>query len=113
MCRKRLLLRGFLVLAAVLIISPVTSYGHTGNAIGKIAGVTADGFSLRVVGENGHMVLNFLFGPATHIEGEMKVGASAGVEYVSLGNADFATRVSVDPRSLMSLQDAAHALNEF
>ena len=73
--------------------------GSGGSVIGKIAGVSSDGLALQVTAADGRMVMYFLLGPGTRIEGELKVGIDAGVEYVALGSCNLATHVMVDSRN--------------
>lgn len=94
--RKPYLLRCLLITAFVFLTSSVASSALSGSVIGKIAGVSQDALSLQVAGENGRIVIHFLIGPGTRIDGELKIGVNAGVEYISLGTSNLAIRVIVD-----------------
>jgi hypothetical protein len=96
MFRLRVLLTVVLVVVfALLAVPPAAAPGYSGNVVGKIAAVTPEAFSLWIAGDREETV-HFLFGLATRIEGEMKTGAYAGVEYFALGDSHFATHVIVD-----------------
>jgi hypothetical protein len=90
-----------LTISIVLIAhTPVLALpGSGGSVIGKIAGVTADSFALQVAADDGRTMMYFLLGPGTRIEGEMKIGIDAGVEYIALGSCNLATHVMIDSRN--------------
>ena len=88
MRRKKIWLTGMAVVGLLLFMqAPSFAFpGSGGSVIGRIAGVTPDGFALQVAADDGRMVMYFLLGPGTRIEGELKIGIDAGVEYMALGS---------------------------
>ena len=95
-CKVGAVTAGFLPLSTILARPLPGSPAYSGSIIGQIAGVSRDSFSLQVREEGRKIFVDFLIGPATRIDGQLKVGANAGVEYMSLGNCNFATHVMTD-----------------
>ena len=101
MRRKNLLLQVMLFIFLLLMMHARSFAfpGAGGSVIGKIAGLTSDGFALQVAADDGRMVMYFLLSPGTRIEGELRIGVDAGVEYMALGTSNLATHVMADSRT--------------
>jgi hypothetical protein len=98
---KKIWLTGMAIIGLLLFtqVPSFASPGGGGSVIGRIAGVTSDGFAMQVAADDGRMIMYFLLGPGTRIEGELKIGINAGVEYMALGSCNLATHVMADLRT--------------
>jgi hypothetical protein len=91
--RSRLFGLSLLLLSLTVAVSATTWPSYSFSATGQIADSSEDVFSIFTNGNDGHIILSFMVGPMTRIDGELKVGASANVEYVSLGSCNLALHV--------------------
>jgi hypothetical protein len=97
--RFRVVAIGFLLTCSVLIMCLPASPAISGSVIGKIAGVSRDAFALQVGGEDDRPFMHFLLTPTTRIDGELAIGANAGVEYMFVGSSNVAIHVMTDSSS--------------
>jgi len=77
--------------------SPYRWATQTGSVSGKISAVGTDSFSVDVQKSQEPVSLKFLIDDHTQIDGKLKVGATATVDYRTEDVNNFAVRVVVHP----------------